>query len=206
MTVANVGDSRLTLGSHRPQGQELESHSPPGSSAHPDGGRGGGKRSLEHTTPHSRLISIPITIDHKPELPVEKERILATGGRVFAVEYLDGVKGPERVWLSDMNVPGLAMSRSLCDHVAHTVGVSSTPEFFERTLDPATDCVLVMGTDGLWEFISDQEAIGIVTKAGEPSAAVNELIKEATARWLLNESVVDDTTCVVALLEGSVFS
>ena len=42
-------------------------------------------------------------------------------GRVFAVEYEDGVKGPERVWLSNMNVPGLAMSRSLCDHVAHMV-------------------------------------------------------------------------------------
>jgi hypothetical protein len=37
-----------------------------------------------------------------------------------------------------------------------------------------------MATDGLWEFISDQEAVDIVTKAAEPSAAVNELIKEVT--------------------------
>ena len=204
MTVANVGDSRLTLGAHRPQGYEMDVHSSSFATHQDDSGLNtprGSKRSLERNT--TRLMAIPITIDHKPELPVEKERILSTGGRVFAVEYLDGVKGPERVWLSDMNVPGLAMSRSLCDHVAHTVGVSSTPEFFERTLDPATDCMLVMGTDGLWEFISDQEAISIVLKAGEPSAAVNELIKEATARWLLNESVVDDTTVCVALLEGS---
>lgn len=201
MTVANVGDSRLTLGSHRQRGYEMDTNSPAPHEHSLHASRGNGKRSLEQSS--TRLVSIPITIDHKPELPIEKERILSTGGRVFAVEYLDGVKGPERVWLSDMNVPGLAMSRSLCDHVAHTVGVSSTPEFFERTLDPTTDCVLVMATDGLWEFITDQEAIDVVTKAGEPSAAVNELIKEATARWLLNESVVDDTTVCVAILEGS---
>ena len=60
------------------------------------------------------------------------------------------------------------------------MGVSSTPEFFERTLDPCYDCLLIMATDGLWEFISDQEAVDIVTKAAEPSAAVNELIKEVT--------------------------
>jgi len=57
------------------------------------------------------LVSTPLTVDHKPELPDEKQRILATGGRVFAVQYEDGVRGPERVWLSDLNVPGLAMSR-----------------------------------------------------------------------------------------------
>ncbi len=43
--------------------------------------------------------------------PDEKARILAAGGRVFAVEYDDGVDGPPRVWLGHMDVPGLAMSR-----------------------------------------------------------------------------------------------
>ena len=49
------------------------------------------------------------------------------GGRVFAVEYDDGVDGPCRVLLGHMDVPGLAMSRSLGDAIAHTAGVSSEP-------------------------------------------------------------------------------
>lgn len=65
------------------------------------------------------------------------------------------------------------MSRSLCDQVAHSVGVSSVPEYFERELDPNLDCILIIATDGLWEFMSDQEAIDTAVQAGEPSAAVN---------------------------------
>ena len=57
------------------------------------------------------IVDEELTIDHKPDLPHEKERILATGGRVFAVAYDDGIDGPARVWLGDVDIPGLAMSR-----------------------------------------------------------------------------------------------
>ena len=58
-----------------------------------------------------KMLPTEITFDHKPDSPKEKERILACGGRVFAVEYDDGIDGPPRVWLGHMDVPGLAMSR-----------------------------------------------------------------------------------------------
>ncbi len=38
--------------------------------------------------------------------------------------YEDGIDGPARVWLGHMDIPGLAMSRSLGDTVAHTAGAS----------------------------------------------------------------------------------
>lgn len=60
---------------------------------------------------NGRLQCKEITFDHKPDSPKEKERIVACGGRVFAVEYDDGIDGPPRVWLGHMDVPGLAMSR-----------------------------------------------------------------------------------------------
>lgn len=60
---------------------------------------------------HGQLIAEEFTHDHKPDTPKEKERIIAAGGRVFAVEYDDGIDGPPRVWLGHMDVPGLAMSR-----------------------------------------------------------------------------------------------
>ena len=182
MTIANIGDSRITLG------KKINNNV------------GGNLPAVEFTD--RSLLAIRLTVDHKPDIPSEKERILKSGGRVFAVEYEDGCKGPERVWLSNMNIPGLAMSRSLCDQVAHTVGVSSFPECFERILEPSLDSVLIIATDGLWEFISDQEAMDIVAKAAEPSAAVNALIREATVRWLAKEKVVDDISVCVAFLLG----
>jgi serine/threonine protein phosphatase PrpC len=59
--------------------------------------------------------------DHKPDSPDEKERILAKGGRVKPLTnaQLGGIEvGPARVWLQELQVPGLAMSRSIGDYVA----------------------------------------------------------------------------------------
>ena len=38
-----------------------------------------------------------------------------------------GKSGPMRVWLKDKDVPGLAMSRSLGDYLAHSAGVTHVP-------------------------------------------------------------------------------
>lgn len=112
-----------------------------------------------------------LTHDHKPSLPAEKERIVKAGGRVFSMEYDDGYDAPARVWLADQDIPGLAMSRSLCDTVAHTVGVSSEPEVVERDLTD-DDRVIVLGSDGLWEFIPSQEAIQLIEDCEQPDVGV----------------------------------
>jgi len=51
---------------------------------------------------------------------LEKNRILDLGGRVYRC---NGNKGPLRVWLPNVDRPGLAMSRSVGDHIAREVGV-----------------------------------------------------------------------------------
>lgn len=141
-----------------------------------------------------------ITFDHKPDSPDEKERILAAGGRVFAVEYDDGIDGPPRVWLGHMDIPGLAMSRSLGDVVAHSAGVISEPEFTEYDLNPATDRFLVVATDGLWEFVDNQETVEMVEAQSTATDAVDVLVTEAATRWMHEEQVIDDTTIIVANL------
>jgi serine/threonine protein phosphatase PrpC len=147
-----------------------------------------------------RMVAQDITFDHKPESPKEKERILACGGRVFAVEYDDGIDGPARVWLGHMDIPGLAMSRSLGDVVAHSAGVISEPEFTEYELNPSTDKFIVVATDGLWEFISNQETVDFVEAQNTPADAVDVLVTEAATRWMHEEQVIDDTTIIVANL------
>jgi hypothetical protein len=57
----------------------------------------------------------------------ERNRIINSGGRVD--KYVNnGIKaGPYRVWVKGENYPGLAMSRSIGDLIATTVGVTSEP-------------------------------------------------------------------------------
>ena len=76
---------------------------------------------------HKDTRIIPLSRDHKPDLTDETNRILKSGGRVD--RYLDdGVRsGPFRVWLRNETYPGLAMSRSIGDLVAGTVGVICEP-------------------------------------------------------------------------------
>ena len=62
---------------------------------------------------------VSLSNDHKPCTPIEQDRILKNGGRVEAYR-INGISvGPKRVWLKVDNVPGLAMSRSIGDKVAH---------------------------------------------------------------------------------------
>ena len=69
-----------------------------------------------------------LTRDHKPELREEFSRIKNKGGRVAAcLDPFGRPSGPKRVWLKNDCIPGLAMSRSIGDLVAASVGVTWKP-------------------------------------------------------------------------------
>lgn len=63
--------------------------------------------------------------------------------------------GPSRVYLKYAWQPGLATSRSFGDTMAKIVGVISEPEFEKHTLH-ATDEVIIVASDGVWEVVSTQ--------------------------------------------------
>ena len=71
------------------------------------------------------IEAVELSKDHKPNLPEEKLRIEASGGMVDSYHGPSGQQlGPHRVWVKGMPYPGLAMSRSIGDQVAASVGVS----------------------------------------------------------------------------------
>lgn len=82
--------------------------------------------------------------------PVERDRINHRGGVVEHYRDYKGIKvGPARVWLPDYSAPGLAMSRSFGDRVAHSVGVISDPSIKKYIIKP-NDLFVVMASDGVW--------------------------------------------------------
>ena len=105
-----------------------------------------------------------LTVDHKPDDPAELERITKHNGVVRAIEVNGTEMGPARVWAADGNSPGLAMSRSFGDTVAAQIGVTCEPDFTTHVLTPM-DRFLIIGSDGLWEHMSNDEAVGIVGTA-----------------------------------------
>ena len=64
--------------------------------------------------------------------------------------------GPARVWLTDHDIPGLAMSRSLGDYVAQSVGVIPDPEIILYDIK-IEDRVIIIASDGVWEFMSNEK-------------------------------------------------
>ena len=77
---------------------------------------------------NNKWLAQNLTRDHKPTEEDEKKRIIDKGGRIEAYKDDSGeYVGPERVWLKGEDLPGLAMSRSFGDDVAHMIGVTSKP-------------------------------------------------------------------------------
>lgn len=106
--------------------------------------------------------AIPLNRDHKASEPDEEQRILMNGGRIEAFKDQNGrYVGPQRVWHLHENIPGLAMSRSFGDHCAAEVGVIADPEVLEMNLCEQ-DKYLIIASDGVWEFLSNEEVIKIV--------------------------------------------
>lgn len=138
-----------------------------------------------------------LTRDHKPDEQDEYARIIAEGGRIEAFKDLNGEPmGPVRVWIQNEDVPGLAMSRSLGDKVAQSVGVIPNPEILDYTLTP-NDQFILIASDGVWEFMSNVDVARLVypyIDKNAPEAAANMLVKEATKRWKKEEEVIDDIT------------
>lgn len=143
------------------------------------------------------LTAVALSDDQKPEREDEAKRIRQNNGRVEACKGARGESiGPLRVWLLSSDVPGLAMTRSFGDLIAASVGVIPKPEVWKRTLDDH-DKFMILASDGVWEFISSQEAVDIVNKYPDGESACKALYEESAKRWRAEEEVIDDITCLV---------
>ena len=152
---------------------------------------------------NKKYIAIDLSRDHKPTELDERQRIIENDGRIQPF-FEDGeFVGPERIWIKEEEVPGLAMTRSFGDRVAATVGVISEPEIKEEKFEE-NDKFMIIASDGIWEFISSQECVDIISNFYEKNdikGCCQYLYEESSKRWIKEEEVIDDTTLILVFFE-----
>lgn len=142
---------------------------------------------------------LPLSTDHKPNLPGEIERIQLSGGEVETMRDIYGNNlGPARVYKRGCDFPGLAMSRSLGDFQAKEVGVISSPQVIEYDINASTKFLIVC-SDGVWEFVTNEQVRDIGNLFYVRNDAANfciELVRFAMIVWEQLDVVRDDITVV----------
>jgi serine/threonine protein phosphatase PrpC/CRP-like cAMP-binding protein len=198
MTFCNVGDSRAVLG------KATQSN-------------GFGSRQT--------LKAFPLSRDQTPYRRDERIRIKATGARILSLDQLEGLEpindrddsanddgdlelgeeldeggDPPRVWSPDGDYPGTAFTRSLGDAMAEELGVYAEPEMLTREIKPE-DRVIVLASDGIFEFLTNQSVIDICAKFTDPLEACLAVVAESYELWLQYELRTDDITIIVVFVE-----
>lgn len=121
--------------------------------------------------------AMPMSIDHKPNTREERTRIEDAGGVV--------------VWAGTWRVGGvLAVSRAFGDRPLKRY-VIPTPDIREEVLTEADEC-LILASDGLWDVISNQDAVALIKDVAEADKAAEQLVHEAYLR-----GSNDNISCVV---------
>ncbi|KAK1679584.1 hypothetical protein QYE76_040432 [Lolium multiflorum] len=146
------------------------------------------------------MVAVQLTVDLKPDVPSEAERIKKCRGRVFALQ--DEPEVP-RVWLPFDDAPGLAMARAFGDFCLKDYGVISVPDFFHWSLTDK-DQFVILASDGVWDVLSNQEAVDIVSSSPSRSKAARALVEAANREWKTKypTSRTDDCAVVCLYLDG----
>ncbi|KAH9310018.1 hypothetical protein KI387_037929 [Taxus chinensis] len=147
------------------------------------------------------LMAVQLTVDLKPNLPKESERIKQFKGRVFALQDEPDVP---RVWLPHDDSPGLAMARAFGDFCLKEYGVIAVPEISYHRVTKR-DEFIVMATDGVWDVLSNQDVVDIVSLAPTRTTAARSVVDIAVRAWRVKypTSKIDDCAVVCLYLHNS---
>ncbi|KAH0461680.1 hypothetical protein IEQ34_009255 [Dendrobium chrysotoxum] len=136
--------------------------------------------------------AIAVSRDHKPDQTDERQRIEDAGGFVMWAVYV-----LERCSAGTWRVGGvLAVSRAFGDRLLKQYVVAD-PEIQEEVVDGSLE-FLILASDGLWDVVSNEEAVAMVKPIYDPEQAAKSLLQEASQR-----GSADNITCVVVRFLGS---
>uniref|UniRef100_A0A8C4Q5T6 Protein phosphatase, Mg2+/Mn2+ dependent, 1Db n=1 Tax=Eptatretus burgeri TaxID=7764 RepID=A0A8C4Q5T6_EPTBU len=161
------------------------------------------------------LHAVPLTEDHKPDAPQERERIEALGGSVVNKAGVERVvwkrprlshRGPVRRSTTIDHVPFLAVTRALGDLWSYNFErsafiVSPEPDVSVHEIDPQKHTCIILASDGVWNVMSPRDAILVCQELGGniPSSAAL-LVSKAIDCWKQRCLRADNTSAVVVQL------
>uniref|UniRef100_A0A7S1WZX8 PPM-type phosphatase domain-containing protein n=1 Tax=Tetraselmis chuii TaxID=63592 RepID=A0A7S1WZX8_9CHLO len=138
---------------------------------------------------------VALTDDHKPDREDEKSRVEAAGGQIL---YWNG----RRV----MGV--LAMSRAIGDQCLQPFVIPDPEITIVQRRDD--DELIVMGSDGLWDVLSNEETVQLAKKAlkrarekGASSRAATKIAATVLIRAALSKGSRDNITAIVVDLTST---
>lgn len=167
MLVACIGDSRAVLCKADPNSNPYTASSQP-----------------------EQFVAVALSEDHKPNRPDEVKRIEALGGVVdFEGVWRVFMPGPAKFGGQLLSRWGLAVSRSFgdlllkeaerfdCAGVLPGGLVIATPEIRIFDLQPDVDRFVVLGSDGIWDVLSNEDAIAICAAQTDAELAAQKLLR-----------------------------
>jgi serine/threonine protein phosphatase PrpC len=157
--VANVGDARAVLAETLDEAEEGKEQMDFASANASARSRAATRRSGQAQQP---LRAVRLTRDHVPRTPGEIGRVVRDGGRVWNGRVMGQ----------------LAVSRALGDHALKSQGVSADPHVLHVPLSERHK-FLILGCDGVWDVVSDAEAVSAVKDVHDPKEMARKLVKLA---------------------------
>ena len=113
--------------------------------------------------------------------------------------------GAHRVFIRSRMYPGLKTSRTIGDMISHRIGVISEPEV--NIIKPqGSDKYLVIGSEGLWDFLSHSQVDKIIGDMSVGQRESHEFISQVLWQNIKDAAKQEgnpllDTTVIVANLQ-----
>lgn len=163
----------------------------------------------------NRVVARNLSSDQTPFRKDECNRVKLCGARVLSVDQVEGLKDPEiqswgdeekdgsdppRLWFQNGMYPGTAFTRSIGDSIAEKIGVVATPEVSTVQLN-ANHPFFVVASDGVFEFLSSQTVVDMVSKYPDPKDACSAIAAKSYKRWLQHETRTDDITIIIVYIK-----
>ncbi|CAM9116929.1 unnamed protein product [Ectocarpus sp. 12 AP-2014] len=180
----------------------------------------GDSRAIVVQEHEGNLVARPLSSDQTPYRKDERERVKAAGARVMSMDQIEGLEpihenwgdvdlgveldeggDPPRIWSPFGEYPGTAFTRSMGDVIAEELGVTADPEIIRRRIHPH-DKFLVIASDGVFEFLTNQSVADMVSMYPDPLDACKKVVQESYDLWLQYEVRTDDITIICIYIEG----
>ncbi|GKV51374.1 hypothetical protein SLEP1_g58039 [Rubroshorea leprosula] len=137
---------------------------------------------LATTSDDGSLAPLQLTVDFKPNIPEEAERITQSKGRVFCLRDELGVY---RVWMPNAQTTRLAISRAFGDYCVKDFGLISVPD----------------------DVISNQEAVKRVSSTKDREKSSKRLLEFAAHPWKYKRQriAMDDMSAICLFFHPEAF-